>query len=330
MASFILLSAPENSVAPTADVSDVAGAAVVASSTPQEGTSTAVEQPKLTGSRRKRTSDVWDDFKTELINGKWQAICNWCHKSYAGESTSDLWTAGHQKRGYMAVTGHYVDASWNLKSFLMRFVYVPCPHNAEVICEALHACLVEWHLEKKISTVTLDNCTSNDKAMEILPDKLDTSSLMLQGSLLHMRCAAHILNLIVKDGLDVMEKGIERVRDSVAFWSTTPKRHEKFEKMARLLNNEYTCRLALDCKTRWNSTYIMLKGALQYKDVFERLSIREKKFTCPTGEDWVFAKEVCARLKVFFDVTELLSGTSYVTASLFFPQICGIRLAIRK
>ena len=209
-------------------------------------------------------------------------------------------------------------------------MYVPCPHNAEVICEALHACLVEWHLEKKISTVTLDNCTSNDKAMEILLDKLDTSSLMLKGTLLHMRCAAHILNLIVKDGLDVIEKGIERVRDSVAFWSATPKRHEKFEKMARLLNNEYTCRLALDCKTRWNSTYIMLKGALQYKDVFERLSIREKKFTCPTGEDWVFAKEVCDRLKVFFDVTELLSGTSYVTASLFFPQICGIRLAIRK
>ena len=74
----------------------------------------------------------------------------------------------------------------------------------------------------------------------------------------------------------------------------------------------------------------MLKGVLQYKYVFERLYIHEKNFTCPTGEDWVFAKEVCDRLKVFFDVTELLSGTSYVTASLFFPQICGIRLAICK
>ena len=207
---------------------------------------------------------------------------------------------------------------------------MPCPHNAEVICEALHACLVEWHLEKKISTVTLDNCTSNDKAMQILPDKLDTKVLMLEGKYLHMRCAAHILNLIVKDGLDVMEVGIERVRDSVAFWSATPKRHEKFEKMARVMNTEYTCRLSLDCKTRWNSTYIMLTRALQYKDVFSRLSIREKLFTCPTNEDWEFAKEVCERLKVFFDITELLSGSKYVTANIFFPKICGIRLAIRK
>jgi hypothetical protein len=45
-----------------------------------------------------------------------------------------------------------------------------------------------------------------------------------------MCCAAHILNLIVKDGLGVTESRIERVRDSVAFWSAAPKRHEKFEK----------------------------------------------------------------------------------------------------
>ncbi|KAM0841860.1 hypothetical protein ACQ4PT_058742 [Festuca glaucescens] len=35
--------------------------------------------------------------------------------------TSDLWTAGHQRRGYMAVTAHYIDGSWNLKSFLLRY-----------------------------------------------------------------------------------------------------------------------------------------------------------------------------------------------------------------
>ena len=101
---------------------------------------------------------------------------------------------------------------------------MPCPHTAEVICEALYECLVEWHLDRKISTV-LDNCTSNDKAMGILPDKLDTSSLMLDGQLMHMRCAAHIFKLIVKDGMSVLEQGIERLRDRVAFWSATPKRH---------------------------------------------------------------------------------------------------------
>ena len=52
---------------------------------------------------------------------------------------------------------------------------------------------------------------------------------------MHMRCAAHILNLIVKDGLDVIQPAIKKIRDSVAFWTATPKRVEKFEEMAKFV-----------------------------------------------------------------------------------------------
>ena len=132
----------------------------------------------------------------------------------------------------------------------------------------MYECLVDWHLEGKVSTITLDNCTSNDKAVGDLIDKLDSASLMLGGKYLHMRCCAHVLNLIVKDGMSVMEEGIARVRDSVGFWSATPKRHERFEKMAKTLNILYNKRLNLDCKTRWNSTYTMLSIALEYIPIF--------------------------------------------------------------
>ncbi|XP_047063406.1 uncharacterized protein LOC124670999 [Lolium rigidum] len=154
---------------------------------------------------------------------------------------------------------------------------------------------------------------------------------MVGGKLLHMRCCAHILNLIVRDGLAVLGDGIERVRDSVGFWSATPKRHEKFEKTCRLMNIEYSKRLSLDCKTRWNSTYIMLSIAVMYRDVFDRLSLRENQFNCcPSTADWDFAIEMIDRLKLFYDITTLWSGKHYVTANLFFPKVCGINLAIRK
>jgi hypothetical protein len=77
------------------------------------------------------------------------------------------------------------------------------------------------------------------------------------------------------------------------------------KKMAHLMNTEYSCRLSLDCNTRWNSTYIMLSHTLQQKDVFARLSIHEKLFTSPTIEHWDFAKKVCERLKVFFSETKM-------------------------
>lgn len=34
--------------------------------------------------------------------------------------TSDMWTSGNQKKGYMAVTAHYIDGSWNLQSRILR------------------------------------------------------------------------------------------------------------------------------------------------------------------------------------------------------------------
>ncbi|KAF0903996.1 hypothetical protein E2562_030495, partial [Oryza meyeriana var. granulata] len=37
------------------------------------------------------------------------------------------------------------------------------PHTAEVIVEELNASLVAWNLDEKVSTVTVDNCSTNDK-----------------------------------------------------------------------------------------------------------------------------------------------------------------------
>lgn len=36
--------------------------------------------------------------------------------------TTDLWTSDNQKRGYMAVTAHFIDDSWTLRSIIMRYL----------------------------------------------------------------------------------------------------------------------------------------------------------------------------------------------------------------
>ncbi|KAK1379649.1 hypothetical protein POM88_026393 [Heracleum sosnowskyi] len=121
------------------------------------------------------------------------------------------------------------------RSCILRFIYVPCPHTKEVLADHLLDCLMDWNLDRKLSCLTVDNCTTNDAMIEILLEKLDSSSLIAGGSLFHMRCSAHILNLIVKDGLEVIKSGVEKIRDSVAYWTATPKREEKFEETTRQL-----------------------------------------------------------------------------------------------
>ncbi|KAL8546091.1 hypothetical protein ACS0TY_005983 [Phlomoides rotata] len=212
--------------------------------------------------------------------------------------TTDMWTTSNQKKGYMTITAHFIDETWKLQSRIIRFIYVPCPHTAEVLCDVLVDCLMDWFIDR---------------------------------SLLHMRCCAHILNLIVRDGLDVIGDGIENIRSSVAFWVATPKRCEKFEETACLLKVSTSKKLVLDCKTGWNSTYKMVKVAICYKDVFTRLKQREPLYkSAPKEEEWEIARDICDKLKVFNSVTELFFGTEYPTANLYFPKIYEIKMSLKE
>ncbi|KAK3229643.1 hypothetical protein Dsin_001524 [Dipteronia sinensis] len=243
--------------------------------------------------------------------------------------TTDMWTSSNQKKGFMAVTAHFIDDSWAMQSRILRFIYVSCPHTAETLYEALNDCLMDWNIDRKLSAISVDNCSTNKQMITSLIEKLNSSDLILNETLFHMRCCAHILNLIVKDGLDVIGEGIERIRSSVLYWVATPKITEKFEDTAHQLNIPYSKRLVLDCPTRWNSTYFILTTTLLYKDVFARLSVHEKQYKIKIlGKDWKLAAIHQGNLKLFYQVTEMFSGTKYPTTNVFFLHVCDIRLSL--
>ncbi|GJU47803.1 zinc finger BED domain-containing protein RICESLEEPER 2-like protein [Tanacetum coccineum] len=220
--------------------------------------SNGVLPPSMTPTATQDQTEA-DDGSNEVLQRKTMRLFGKIKSRIA--ITTDMWTANHQKKGFMAITTHFIDQNWNLQSRIMSFVYVPCPHTADVLADMLYDCLCDWNLDRKLSTITVDNCTTNDAIINNLLDKLPLSSLMMNGELFHMRCAAHILNLIVQDGLAVIGDGIDRIRDSVAFWTATPKREQKFEEAARQLEISSTKQLALDCKTRssggpWNAAVL--------------------------------------------------------------------------
>ncbi|KAH7673872.1 Tam3-transposase (Ac family) protein [Dioscorea alata] len=213
--------------------------------------------------------------------------------------TTNRWTSSNQKNGFMVVIAHFIDNSWILQSQLLRFMYVPCPHTSQVLAQAL------------------------------VKNKLEENHLTLSGCFLHIRCCAHILNIIVKYGLDVIKNGIEKIRDSVLYWSATPKSVEKFEETEKQLKFSNIKNFILDYPTRWNSTYMMLETTIVYKDVFFHLRRRESQYKClPNETDWEFVKKICEKLKMFYTTTEIFSGTKYPTADLFFRKVCQIKIAL--
>ena len=84
-----------------------------------------------------------------------------------------------------------------------------------------------------------------------------------------------------------------------------------------------------ECKTRWNSTFLMLNFAIQYKDVFDRLAKQYSEYETQSSEnEWMEAKEICKHLEVFYEVTQLFSGTMYPTANVYFPKVCEMKFAL--
>ena len=65
----------------------------------------------------------------------------------------------------MAITAHFIDESWRLRNILLRFIYVPTLHNAEVIAENLLESLVKWNLDEKLLTVIVEIAMSTSRQL---------------------------------------------------------------------------------------------------------------------------------------------------------------------
>lgn len=142
--------------------------------------------------------------------------------------TTDTWTSG-QNLCYMCLTAHFIDDDWRLRKRIIKISPI-VGHSGVLIGRAVEECLIKWGL-KNILTVTVDNASSNDVAINHLKDVFNHwESHVLKGSFLHMRCAAHVLNLVVKDGLHELSSSIKKIRALVKYVRSSPARLQRFKR----------------------------------------------------------------------------------------------------
>jgi hypothetical protein len=251
--------------------------------------------------------------------------------------TTDTWTS-IQNLNYMCVTAHFIDHKWKLHKRLLSFRQVS-DHRGITIGKAIEECLVEWGITR-ILTITVDNATANDKALDWLKlrTKFDEETICYN-EFMHVRCNAHVLNLIVQRGLKNAHNSIGRIRNLVRYVKSSPQRLEKFKSCADRQKIACHSSLVLDVPTRWNSTYSMLEVAEKYKRAFDLLQEEDRPLLTylnqkiggkkglgpPTEDDWDNVGHFVKFLKVFYDVTLKISGTLYSTSNLFFQQLCTVR-----
>jgi hypothetical protein len=72
-------------------------------------------------------------------------------------------------------------------------------------------------------TITVDNASSNDGGIVYMKKELNkANNSIVEAKYLHMRCAAHIVNLIVSDGLKEVEISVKRVCAAIRYVKNSP------------------------------------------------------------------------------------------------------------
>ncbi|KAJ9565712.1 hypothetical protein OSB04_001678 [Centaurea solstitialis] len=172
--------------------------------------------------------------------------------------TNDTWTLV-QNYNYMCLLAHWVDDNWVLREKI--FYFCQCSnHRGETIGKLVYKCLQKWGIEK-VFTVIVDNASSNDGTIRFLKTMLKRPHAILDCKYLHLRCCAHIINLVVKDGLKEHFDSISRIRNVVRYVRSSPSRYGNFVASVAKVKSNCKRKPYLDCETRWNSAFLMLKTA---------------------------------------------------------------------
>ena len=145
--------------------------------------------------------------------------------------TMDIWTSDHSNIVYACLTAHYISDVWELKKKIIAFRKIPYPHDGETLFHFISDLLLEWNLDKKISSMVVDNASANDVMVRQLKIWLCEKSLLsLSGVLFHVWCSTHILNLIVQNGLAKVEDFLQKNWETVSLLNRSPALYQKIEK----------------------------------------------------------------------------------------------------
>ncbi|XP_020992165.2 zinc finger BED domain-containing protein RICESLEEPER 2-like [Arachis duranensis] len=184
--------------------------------------------------------------------------------------------------------------------------------NLNYLCLIAHYIDANWKLQKRI----LNFCAIKDHKGETIGRKIERCLLSWGIS--------RVFSITV-DNASSNDVALSYLKNRMEDWNSHPLRGE-FLHEARILEKGT---VHLDVPIRWNSTFLMLESALKFQKTFKRLGERDSEFAMmaggiPRSEDWENARHFVKFLKIFYEVTNKVSGSTFVTSSQHFNDFCKI------
>ncbi|KAH7543966.1 hypothetical protein JRO89_XS15G0073100 [Xanthoceras sorbifolium] len=241
----------------------------------------------------------------------------------------EIWSSA-EKAEYLCLTAHYIDENWILQKKILNFVTLDSSHTEDMLPEVIIRCLMDWNIDSKLFALTFDDCsTDDDIVLKIKERILQNRPCSSNGQLFDVRSAAHVLNLIVQDALEALQEVTQKIRGSIKYVKSSQVLQGKFTEISQQIEINRQRSLVLDCPVRWNSTYVMLETALEYRNAFSILQANDSEyFPTLTDTEWEWASSITGYLKLFVEITNVFSGNKCPTANIYFAEICDVHIQL--
>ncbi|GBC32317.2 zinc finger BED domain-containing protein RICESLEEPER 2-like [Rhizophagus irregularis DAOM 181602=DAOM 197198] len=261
---------------------------------------------------------ILEDLPFTIVEGwlKWilKKVTGGFHLETSGKLSLslDIWTSTVVK-SYMEITVHFIDNSWHLQQITLDFIELEGSHTGKNIAEELIM----------INSITTDNASNNDTMFSYLELWAKDNDIDFSGNNQQCRCFAHVVNLAVQAALKELKPEIDKIRNLIVKSRSLSQRRKKFSEISKL-NGVDDLLPILDVPTRWNSTYDMVKRALDLKVVFDKI-ILANEFSDLNSiklsqSDWTSLENIAAFLRCFAKLSTEMCASTYPTISAVYPM----------
>src|ERR1043165_7091372 len=150
--------------------------------------------------------------------------------------TTDLWSS-RSKHGYLGLTEIWISQNFEIIDVLLEISYFPAPHIAKAIANTIKKAIQKWKIKNNIVSIVTDNGANMIAAIrELIPIK-------------RLSCAAHTLQLAIRNGLKIVNTLTVRAKQLINFFSTQ-KQIERHIKVQKDIGYEEPLHLIQDVSTR--------------------------------------------------------------------------------
>ncbi|KAJ5253812.1 uncharacterized protein N7525_007394 [Penicillium rubens] len=252
----------------------------------------------------------------------------------------DCWTSPFSQ-AFMAITGYFIDKDWNYREILLGFQPLQGAHSGANLSAVLLKIFQQHQIVDRVLAVTTDNASNNNTLITSIQESIQALELDEQITIIRIPCIAHVIQLSLNKLLSrikanpknqVVEREwsesrsqalrssqrnkeiantLEKIRGLAVFINGSPQRRDAF---LSLQTEEPKLVPIQDVRTRWNSTFLMLRRAKRLQPIFDEFcSHYGHPHLMLDREEWRQIDYLLYLTKPFFEFTTALSQTKDAT-----------------